>query len=179
VAIIGILTIALQSCNDNGSGGFPPEPTINLYSQPLDVNQEVVQGKWKVIYFAHCIPIIPFRYNNTFVYITKNSIFTIKDTDDFICPLLLDFVSYSWEKRKLYDSDGIMRSVMTYNDSIGPFGHKYENEYGWVFSEIRNDTLYGETVGGSNIGKYGEELEDINIHKMGSFKLLRIKGENE
>jgi len=39
VAIIGILTIALQSCNDNGSGGLPPEPTL----------ADTLIGNWKLI----------------------------------------------------------------------------------------------------------------------------------
>jgi len=39
VAIIGILTIALQSCNDNGSDGFPPEPT----------NNTSIIGTWELI----------------------------------------------------------------------------------------------------------------------------------
>ena len=155
ILIMLLCVVGFASCDDDGSGGKPPDIPIdtmdynnieNLYEQPLEVIQKCVVGKWKVL--GRNLYLNPSEFGNTFVNITNDSVVFTLDMNVFDSNIIYhphwQDGFYNWEfKNNHFGSYGNETYVLIYNYyDINP--PNPPEEIGWVFLRIQNDTLFGE-----------------------------------
>jgi len=120
VAIIGILTIALQSCNDNGSGGNTPEPTNPLAGT-----------KWKLIVFGFG-PSIVFDLPGTVLDYSNDNIIYDFQTNNYFIVSGLSSATYDLS---LAPDDVIKKD--------GEYFYEYSKTHNCIFEHMDNCTPDG------------------------------------
>jgi len=125
-----------SACKDDAN-----EPPIdfsnieNLQAMPLSVIQEVVQGKWKSLGANSCLGYM--KFENSIVYITKDSVITIGPEDESkVLNWHGERYSYSWEKIFFYVNDEY--AIFPNYTSLHP---DEARALSWFPISIKNDSL--------------------------------------
>lgn len=119
-----VIACVFSFCNKDDSDKIDFSNIDNLYAQPLSVIQKCVEGKWK--WYVSIGGLMGYNYSdNTFVDIKEDHY--VLDYEDGSQQTFY----FTWKK---YDATGIGHETYV-------IWNEYNNEAGWCFVSIKNDTL--------------------------------------